>query len=69
MAREALSAAERELGRSIARTGGELRRDHDQVERCLSLLRHMTDNKAVAMKIVALEGRNEHLEAALRKLN
>jgi hypothetical protein len=29
----------------------------------------MTDNKAVAMKIVALEQRNEHLEAALRKIN
>jgi hypothetical protein len=29
----------------------------------------MTDNKAVAMKIVALEQRNERLEAALRKLN
>ena len=68
-AREALSAAERELARSIARTGGELRRDHHQLQRCLSSLRHMTDNKAVEMKIVALEQRNEHIEAALRKLN
>jgi hypothetical protein len=29
----------------------------------------MTDNKAVEMKIVALEQRNEDIEAALRKLN
>jgi hypothetical protein len=68
-AKDALSAAERVLDQPIARTGGELRRHYNLVQQCLSWLRHMTDNKAVETKIVALKRHNEHIEAALKKLN
>lgn len=66
--RQALSAVEGVLARAIPRTGGELRHDQNQVQRWLSLLRHMT-GKAVETKIIALEQRLERIEAPLKKLN
>jgi hypothetical protein len=60
--RQALFEVEGVLARPIPRTGGELWHDHNQVQRCLSLLRHMT-GKAVETKIIALKQRLESIEA------
>ena len=64
-AREALSATERVLARPIARTGGELWLDRNQIQRHLGSLRHMT-GKAVETMIAALKQR-EALNAAAQK--
>ena len=64
-AREGLSAAERVLARPIARTGGELWLDRNQIRRHLGTLRHMPGEAAETM--IANLKRREALNAAAQK--
>ena len=64
-ARETLSATECLLARPIARTGGELWLDRNQIRRHLGTLRHMPGEAAETM--IANLKRREALNAAAQK--